>query len=591
MKQFKIAYNIIKFTNKISKTFYLIIFAQAIIRTGKILIGVYGLKLIIDGLISNDYNTSIRMILIVLGSEFLINFLEQKLVSLLDIKKQEIMQKIYQTINYKLMNIDYQHLEDPHYLDLSERSKYAISQFDALGNLFTSFADIAYYTLVISSMFAVLITFNPLILLIIFGTLLLYTINSRFSAKQQVKMSQKLGPINRKFNYYQVIVSDVTSAKDFSVYPLSDLMFDKYSRFLMETVKVMINFYLKNAIYKSIFVMIGVVQIIAIYSLVGVQSITLSVGVSMFVFLIAAATKTSEALSSFITSIFNFQSSSNMLEPLVDLMKVKESEELFKDGQIASEMQSLRFENVSFHYPNQENIVLKNISFTINKGEKISIVGLNGAGKTTLVKLICRLYNPTSGKIYWNGIDINEYQYESFLSQIAAVFQDFKMFALTLHENVDMESKNREDVLRCIKQAGLGDKISSLEHGIDTYLSKEYHENGIEMSGGELQKLAIARAFYKNSSLIILDEPTSALDPLAEAEIYEHFSELVANRTSIYISHRMSSCVFSDRIIILDENKVQMIDTHENLIKKKNSRYYDLFNSQAIYYQANTDSL
>lgn len=591
MKQFKIAYNIIKFTNKISKTFYLIIFAQAIIRTGKILIGVYGLKLIIDGLISNDYNTSIRMILIVLGSEFLINFLEQKLVSLLDIKKQEIMQKIYQTINYKLMNIDYQHLEDPHYLDLSERSKYAISQFDALGNLFTSFADIAYYTLVISSMFAVLITFNPLILLIIFGTLLLYTINSRFSSKQQVKMSQKLGPINRKFNYYQVIVSDVTSAKDFSVYPLSDLMFDKYSRFLMETVKVMINFYLKNAIYKSIFVMISVVQIIAIYSLVGVQSITLSVGVSMFVFLIAAATKTSEALSSFITSIFNFQSSSNMLEPLVDLMKVKDSKELVKDGQIANEMQSLRFENVSFHYPNQENVVLKNISFTINKGEKISIVGLNGAGKTTLVKLICRLYKPTSGKIYWNGIDINEYQYESFLSQIAAVFQDFKMFALTLHENVDMESKNREDVLRCIKQAGLGDKISSLEHGIDTYLSKEYHENGIEMSGGELQKLAIARAFYKNSSLIILDEPTSALDPLAEAEIYEHFSELVANRTSIYISHRMSSCVFSDRIIILDENKVQMIDTHENLIKKKNSRYYDLFNSQAIYYQANTDSL
>jgi len=590
MKQFKIAYNIIKFTNNISKTFYLVIIAQAIIRTGKILIGVYGLKLIIDGLISNDYTTSIRMILIVLGSELIINFLEKKLVSLLEIKKQEIMQQVYQTINYKLMNIDYQHLEDPYYLDLSERSKYAINQFDALDNLFTSFADIIYYTLVISSMFAVLITFNPLILLIIFATLFLYTINSRFSSKHQVLLSQKLGPINRKFNYYQVIVSDVTSAKDFSVYPLSDLMFDKYSRFLKETNKVWINFYLKNALYRSLFVIISVIQIIAIYSLVGLQSIALSVGVSIFVFLIAAATKTSEALSSFITSIFSFQSSSNMLGPLVELMNVKESEELYKDGQIASEMNSLCFDNVSFHYPNHENIVLKEISFTINKGEKISIVGLNGAGKTTLVKLICRLYKPTSGTIYWNGIDINEYQYESFLGQIAAVFQDFKMFALTLHENIDMESKNREDVLRCIKQAGLNDKIESLEHGLNTYLSKEYHENGTEMSGGELQKLAIARAFYKNSSLIILDEPTSALDPLAEAEIYEHFSELVANKTSIYISHRMSSCVFSDRIIILDENKVQMIDTHEELIKQKNSRYYELFNAQAMYYQVNTNS-
>jgi len=590
MKQFKIAYNIIKFTNKISKTFYFVIFAQAIIRTGKILIGVYGLKLIIDGLISNDYITSIRMILIVLGSEFLINILEKKLVSLLEIKKQEIMQQVYQTINYKLMNIDYQHLEDPYYLDLSERSKYAISQFDALDNLFTSFADVTYYTLVISSMFAVLITFNPLILLIIFAALLLYTINSRFSSKHQVLLSQKLGPINRKFNYYQVIVSDVTSAKDFSVYPLSDLMFDKYSKFLNETNKVWINFYLKNAFYRSMFVIISVMQIIAIYSLVGLQSISLSVGVSIFVFLIAAATKTSESLSGLVTSIFSFQSSSNMLGPLVELMNIKESEELYKDGQIASEMHSLRFDNVSFHYPNHENVVLKDISFTINKGEKISIVGLNGAGKTTLVKLICRLYKPTSGTIYWNGIDINEYQYESFLSQIAAVFQDFKLFALTLHENIDMESNNREDVLRCIKQAGLDDKIASLEHGLDTYLSKEYHENGIEMSGGELQKLAIARAFYKNSSLIILDEPTSALDPLAEAEIYEHFSELVANKTSIYISHRMSSCVFSDRIIILDENKVQMIDTHEKMMKQKNSRYYELFNSQAMYYQVNTDS-
>jgi ABC-type multidrug transport system fused ATPase/permease subunit len=590
LKQFKIAYNIFKFTNKISKTFYLVIFAQAIIRSAKLLIGVYGLKLIIDGLISNDYNEAIQMILIVLGAEFLINFFENKLVSMLGIKEEEIKQKVYQTINYKLMKIDYQHLEDPYYLDLSERSKYAINQFDALDGLFKSLADITYYTLVICSMFAVLITFNPFILLIIFGTLLLYTINSRFSSKEQVSMSQKLGPINRKFNYYQVIISDVTSAKDYSIYPLSDLMFDRYSKFLKETCKAMISFYLKNALYGSMFVLISVIQIVAIYSLVGLQSITLSIGVSVFVFLIAAATKTSETLSSFITSIFSFQSSSNMLGPLVELMSLKESEELYKDGHIASEMQSLCFDNVSFNYPNHENIVLKDISFTITKGEKISIVGLNGAGKTTLVKLICRLYKPTSGTIYWNGIDINEYQYESFINQIAAVFQDFKLFALTLHENIDMESKNREDVLRCIKQAGLDEKITSLEYGIDTYLSKEYHENGIEMSGGELQKLAIARAFYKNSSLIILDEPTSALDPIAEAEIYEHFSELVANRTSIYISHRMSSCVFSDRIIILDENKVQMIDTHDNLIKEKNSKYYDLFNSQAMYYQVDMDS-
>ncbi|MBU1145195.1 MAG: ABC transporter ATP-binding protein/permease [Firmicutes bacterium] len=590
MKQFKTAYNIFKFTNKISKTFYLVIFAQAIIRTGKILIGVYGLKLIIDGLIANDYMISLQMILIVLGAELLLSLLEKKLVSVLEIKKVEIEQKVYQSINLKLMNIDYQHLEDPYYLDLSERSKYSIEHFNALDDLFSSFADIAYYLLVIFSMFAVLITFNPWILLIIFGTLVLYTINSKFSSKQNVLISQKLGPINRKFNYYQVIVSDVSSAKDFSIYPLSDLMFDKYNYFLKETNKVFINYFLKKGFHGCIFIIISVIQIVSIYSLVGFQSIALSLGISTFVFLVAAATKTSEALSGFIASIFRFQTSSQMLGPLVELMKLKESEELYKEGEVANVMNSLRFENVSFHYPNQENIVLNDISFTIDKGEKISIVGLNGAGKTTLVKLICRLYKPTSGTIYWNGIDIQKYQYNSYLSQIAAVFQDFKLFALTLFENIDMESNNREEVLRCINQAGLNDKIASLDDGIDTYLSKQYHEFGIEMSGGEMQKLAIARAFYKNSSLIILDEPTSALDPLAEAEIYEHFSELVANRTSIYISHRMSSCVFSDRIIILDEHKVQKIDTHKNLMKQKNSKYYELFNSQATYYQTSVNS-
>jgi ABC-type multidrug transport system fused ATPase/permease subunit len=585
MKQLKTAYSIIKFTNNISKSFYLIIFTQAIIRTGKILIGVYGLKLIIDGLISADYNTAMQMILIVLIAELLLNYMERKLISVLEIKREEIKQQVYQTINFKLMNIDYQHLEDPYYLDLSERSKYAIDHFDALDNLFASFADITYYTLVIASMFAVLIAFNPVILLIIFGTLCLYTINSKFSSKQQVLIAQKLGPINRKFNYYQVIVSDVTSAKDFSVYPLSDLMYDKYTDFLEETNKAMMHFYLKNAFHGSLFVIISVMQIVAIYMLVGSQSIALSVGISTFVFLIAAATKTSESLSLFISSIFTFQSASQMLGPLVELMKVKESEELYKDGEIAGELDTLRFEDVSFHYPNLENIILRDISFTIEKGEKISIVGLNGAGKTTLVKLICRLYKPTSGTIYWNGIDINYYQYESYLNQIAAVFQDFKLFALTLHENIDMDSNNREEVQKCMKQAGLNDKIESLKDGIDTYLSKEYHEDGIEMSGGEMQKLAIARAFYKKSSLIILDEPTSALDPVAEAEIYEHFSELVSNRTSIYISHRMSSCVFSDRIIILDDQKVQMIDTHEKLMMQKDSKYFELFNSQAVYYE------
>jgi ABC-type multidrug transport system fused ATPase/permease subunit len=275
------------------------------------------------------------------------------------------------------------------------------------------------------------------------------------------------------------------------------------------------------------------------------------------------------------------------LQPFMEFMSLPDEDSIQGTVPFQGEIESIRFEKVSFKYPGSEKLVIEDISFSINKGEKISIVGLNGAGKTTLIKLICRLYHPTSGTIYINDRDIFEYEHSSYMKQLSAVFQDYKLFDFSIEENITGKDPG-EDTLRAeelIEQVGLKEKMQELPNGIKSLFGKAYDESGIEMSGGQGQKVAIARALYKGGSLIILDEPTSALDPLAEAEIYESFNSLIGERTAIYISHRMSSSVFCDRILVLNKGSIEDYDTHRSLMEKKNSMYYKLFNAQAVNYK------
>lgn len=250
------------------------------------------------------------------------------------------------------------------------------------------------------------------------------------------------------------------------------------------------------------------------------------------------------------------------------------------------EIEAIEFVNLTFKYPKTEKPVLENISFKINKGDKISIVGINGAGKTTLIKLLCRLYQPTSGEILINGHNIFDYEYKTYIEKISAVFQDYKLFAFSLKENIiASQTCVEEEVSNCVNKVGLAEKIKQLPQGLNSFYGKSYDEQGIELSGGEIQKVAIARALYKKASLVILDEPTSALDPLAEADIYQNFNNLVLNKTAIYISHRMSSSVFCDKIIIIQEGHLIAYDTHHHLMQDENGLYYKLFISQAKNYQ------
>lgn len=245
----------------------------------------------------------------------------------------------------------------------------------------------------------------------------------------------------------------------------------------------------------------------------------------------------------------------------------------------------VEFRNVSFRYPESDTWVLKNINLKFKIGERLAIVGENGSGKTTFIKLMCRLYDPSEGQILLNGIDIRKYNYKEYMDIFSIVFQDFCLISQSLGSNVaGAEKYDSKRAEKALEDAGFKERLQSMEHGLETMLYKALSEDGIEISGGEAQKIAIARALYKDAPFIILDEPTAALDPITEAEIYSKFNDIVGDKTAIYISHRLSSCKFCDEIVVFSQGSIIQKGTHQQLAADTNGKYYELWQAQAQYY-------
>ena len=245
----------------------------------------------------------------------------------------------------------------------------------------------------------------------------------------------------------------------------------------------------------------------------------------------------------------------------------------------------VEFRDVSFRYPNTEEYALRHVNLKFRVGEKLAVVGRNGSGKTTFIKLMCRLYDPTEGEILLNGVNIKKYDYDEYMGIFSVVFQDFRIFALRLGENVAAgPDYDRERALRCLKEAGFGERLAAMPEGLDSFLKKDFDGSGIEISGGEGQKIALARALYKDAPFLILDEPTAALDPISEYEIYSRFNEIAGDKTAIYISHRLASCRFCDKIAVFEQGKVVQTGSHASLLADEAGVYHALWTAQAQYY-------
>ncbi len=310
----------------------------------------------------------------------------------------------------------------------------------------------------------------------------------------------------------------------------------------------------------------------------GVGSITQYVG---------AVTALSQNLSSLFENWGVLKTNADFLKPAYQFLDLPNR---MYQGSLTTEKRSDRkyeveFRDVSFRYPGAETWALRHVNVRFRVGERMAVVGENGSGKTTFIKLLCRLYDPQEGEILLNGIDIRKYNYREYMNIFSVVFQDFQLLSQPLGQNVaGAADYDRERVEKALIDAGFGERLERLPKGLDTQLYKDFSDGGVEVSGGEAQKIAIARALYKNAPFIILDEPTAALDPIAEAEIYAQFNQIAGDKTAIYISHRLSSCRFCDEIMVFDRGQIVQKGSHDALISDEQGKYATLWHAQAQYY-------
>ena len=325
-----------------------------------------------------------------------------------------------------------------------------------------------------------------------------------------------------------------------------------------------------------------------VYAFVCLKALAGAFGLGSVTQYVASITKVSGGMSSLVSNIGLMCNNTPFLELTYEYLDIPNN---MYQGSLTVEKRrdrdyEVEFRNVSFKYPGSENYALRGVNMKFKVGKRLAVVGMNGSGKTTFIKLLCRLYDPTEGEILLNGIDIRKYSYREYMDIFSVVFQDFKLLSLKLGENVAGRiDYDKELVTECLEKAGFSDRLAEMKNGTETYLYKDYDtKDGVDVSGGEAQKIAIARTLYKDAPFIILDEPTAALDPIAEAEIYGKFDEIAGDKTAIYISHRLSSCKFCDEIAVFHEGAVIQQGTHASLVADESGKYYELWHAQAQYY-------
>lgn len=402
--------------------------------------------------------------------------------------------------------------------------------------------------------------------------------------KSYLAANEAYATLDRLFYSFIELFGDYKTGKEIRVYKEQDLIShiatDKILTDGEETLK---KISMRTAKTSSFVAIMGAMVAFGVYVFIGVKG-------NFGLFDIGSLVMYCGAFMQIINGIMQIANTLGKLAEILPLAKVyfeiiehKDNKE-YGTAELDSDTFEIEFKNVSFKYPASGTYALENINLKIKNGERLAVVGRNGSGKTTFIKLMCRLYDATEGEILINGINIKEYTKHSIMKLYSVVFQDFRIFSVTLKDNIcaggEYDTKRLYD---CLDNSNVLEKVMQMPEKENTYLYKDIAESGVEISGGEAQKLALARALYKDSPVVILDEPTAALDPLAENEIYNRFNSFVDNKTAIYISHRLSSCIFCNRIAVFDKAKLVETGTHQDLLNL-NGKYSELWNAQAQYY-------
>lgn len=516
-------------------------------------------------------------------TSFISNRLNEKIL----VKKNETNRQFDLLLGEKIMDMDFEIAEGPSGRDKYQKAKNSLGSNGVYGFverfsiMFTNIVGIFTFGTITASL-------NPWLILILTGAQLLGLVSTLVENRLIDKTKDPLAAVDRKLNYITKTSRDFAIAKDIRLFHLRDYLQQMSEYFIGErkfwTNKMYFYYFLSDTLrlLLNVGIEIGVFAYIAYEALNGEMSKTALV---LYAVSVTDFTHWVEYIGETLSDIIP----SNMLiNDLREFLDIENSMENANGKSMpANKPYKIEIKDLSFTYPETDKIILNNINLTINAGERLALVGVNGAGKTTLVKLLSGLYKPTSGSIKINGTDISAINRDEYYKSVSAVFQEARIMPCSILENVSMLPAGESDAERfdfCIRQAGLYEKIQNLPEKENTLLVKNVNENAVELSGGEIQRLLLARAIYKDAPTLILDEPTAALDPIAENEIYLKYSEISKNKTSIYISHRLSSTRFCDRIVLLDDASIAEEGTHEELMARS-GKYAEMFRIQSKYYE------
>lgn len=557
---------------------------------------------ILNLLLAKSYRACLYTVVVFLLTQYGLGLFEKICRQYLNGQKELCLARTEQKITAKALELEFEKFEKTETMDAIRRTNVSSmgsgnvgDQLIVIHTLITSLLSVLYALFFLLRLFLLsdssrnnffTSSFSMLALLLLCGVqLALSSRINRRSTQKKIELNQGNDHSNSVANYLVNVMLEERRADDIRIGHLDHFLDVQFGKAMEHFLPMYLDFARFSAITDGKNALLSLLSNFAAYLVIGARALYGVLPIGDVLLYAGSVTRAMSDLQTFLATGSEFDYINSYLSTYEDFIA---QPSMAYDGTLPIEKRDdgqyeFAFHDVSFSYPGTNIPVLEHVTLSFAVGEKTALVGRNGAGKTTLIKLLCRLYEPTSGYITLNGIDIRKYSYKEYTQAFSVVFQDFHLFSLPLDENIAAGTEIDEAALQSsLAKVGLTDRVQQLPQGVRTRL---YNNNGsgVDLSGGEAQRTAIARALYKDAPFVILDEPTAALDPIAEAEIYEQFSQMTAGKTAVYISHRMSSCKFCDRIIVLDHGRIAEDGTHDTLLAN-HGIYANLYETQAQYY-------
>lgn len=574
---------------KMNPLFIILMIAEIIISSVSTFPAIVFPKYIIDALVEGrELPYIIFLITCMVGVSLIFNTLMLYLNNKRDYLSLILGFTLSNGIDKKCLEIDYsvysstETLEKSYYAYQVVSNNNFVALLSSIRNFFTNL-------IVLSGIVWLTIRIDAMILAIALAVIVIQTIVTSKTTKKQMDYNKESYPYMRRREYISGIADVITYRKDILIYGAKDYVLNKldsYDQFVFGFFKRLKRFQTLSSLLGNF---VAHIYQFIMYAFLGFKMLDHAITIGDFSLYLGALNTFVNSCNGAIGSVIDMRRRIQYFEAYQDFMGIesglrigsRQLKDVMKDDFV------ITFEDVSFAYPGQEHYVLKNVNIQLKSGEKLAIIGENGAGKTTFTMLLMRLYEPNEGRILLNGVDIREIEYEEYLRMFGTVFQDFKIFGYSVLENiVFQEDPSNEDVQRVeelLKENGMEERVRRMKDGIHTYLTKALDEDGEQLSGGEMQKIAIIRALFKDAPFLVMDEPTSALDPNAEYKIYLKFAEMTKDKAAIYISHRLASTRFCDKIAMFEDGQIVEYGTHNELMGNK-KKYYHMYSIQSELY-------